>query len=764
MLRTIATIAFLVVAGLGAPTRGQAPSLSSYFGFEGLEVIAIDPSAGPIEAADMNGDALIDLLVVNNFKSRIEIHYQRPGATPNDIDRVDRVNDLPEHWRFRRGTISVSHRITAVAPYDFDGDGLVDIVYAGVPATIAFMRQTEPGVFEMERRHRVRDLGAGRDGFVIADVMGDAGAELLALVGGAIHVWPLDEAAVGRPTELAAGESMVAIMVEDFDGDGRRDVAGVIPEDAAPVRLWLGRTEGGLGVIGPQLRFEMPALREGTSLRLPKDPAAYMAFIERASKRIVICGLASEPISRAGHEASMRVHGFTDAGNRKRSVSVGDVDGDGLLDLVATDTESSSVVVYRQVAGKGLQPGESYPSYSELDFVTVANIDDDRDAEIFVLSESEGVVGRSDTSSGSVPFPRSMSVSGGMTPVTLNLVRLEDGPRAAIIAKKGRSYVIELIDMGGSRTTIELGSMSRTPDTVLDLDADQDGRVDLLLLTRDKPMTMLRATDDGFETLESDDMGQFGLVKAATTDNTAPYDIDGDGRAELLIASNNFVRAVRYELAPSDGTSAGWQVVEQINAADGSADLVSLAILDDRIVAADKENNHLVLFERGADGAWSELDVVDVEGFKFETIHAGAFSGDAADNILAVGDEGFAVIRLAGDRHVLREIATWRTDEERRLHHELISGDVNGDGFTDLVALDAGEQMCDIFTFSEARRLLHATGFQVFESKIFSGGEAREFEPSMGMIVDLTGDGADDLVLLAHDRVLLYPQMTRSGG
>jgi hypothetical protein len=27
-------------------------------------------------------------------------------------------------------------------------------------------------------------------------------------------------------------------------------------------------------------------------------------------------------------------------------------------------------------------------------------------------------------------------------------------------------------------------------------------------------------------------------------------------------------------------------------------------------------------------------------------------------------------------------------------------------------------------------------------------------------VADVTGDGADDLVLLAHDRVLIYPQMT----
>jgi hypothetical protein len=46
--------------------------------------------------------------------------------------------------------------------------------------------------------------------------------------------------------------------------------------------------------------------------------------------------------------------------------------------------------------------------------------------------------------------------------------------------------------------------------------------------------------------------------------------------------------------------------------------------------------------------------------------------------------------------------------------------------------------------------------------RLFQGGEPREFQPSMAIVADLTGDGADDVVLLCHDRVLLYPQTRKS--
>ena len=118
---------------------------------------------------------------------------------------------------------------------------------------------------------------------------------------------------------------------------------------------------------------------------------------------------------------------------------------------------------------------------------------------------------------------------------------------------------------------------------------------------------------------------------------------------------------------------------------------------------------------------------------------------------------------MGGERISLKQFAAWRTDQDRRVQHELIAGDVNSDGFIDLVSLDAGEQMCEIFTFTQAKRLLYATGFKVYESKLFTSGEPREYQPSEVYIADVTNDGANDLILLSQDRVLIYPQMKSPG-
>ena len=130
--------------------------------------------------------------------------------------------------------------------------------------------------------------------------------------------------------------------------------------------------------------------------------------------------------------------------------------------------------------------------------------------------------------------------------------------------------------------------------------------------------------------------------------------------------------------------------------------------------------------------------------------------------MLLVGNDGFGVLRFSGTREKLDELSSWRTDDLGRVPHELGVGDLNQDGMTDLVVLDAGKQMLDVLGISQSHTLIPALSFRVFESRLFSGGEPREFEPSQAIIEDVSADGSNDLILMCHDRILLYPQMTKA--
>ena len=765
-----------------ALTAAQTADLSANFGFDPLEIQKIDFKAGPLIATDLDGDGRKDLVVINNRKSRIELYYQRADATPGE-EKAPTVgsNELPELWRFRRETISVPHEVLGVLANDFDHDGKMDLIYAGQPGTIAFVQQKKPGVFEIVRKTPVKNLVGNRDNLLLSNVVGDSKPELITNTGGKISVWPLDNDQLGTPVELSAGEgTIVAVQAEDFDGNGTTDLAGIVPDDASPIRIWLTSQEGDNLVFGPQNRFEMPQLREVDVVRLPGEKQALLAMIEKPSKRLVFSKLVKSTIERASdREASIQTVTFNDPQNKKRSFAVADIDGDGRLDLLATNTGENAVMLYRQKLGKGFETPEKFPALSDLDSIAAQGAKGDQRAQVFLLSEKEGVVGRSDAGSNGITFPKAIPLPAGNTPVTMNLLDFNGVSTLAVVTKDGRNYQLLLIPAMGEQSmdiknhrSVSLGTLSRGPETILSLDADHDGRSDLLVFTPDKPMIMVRdgMDKDGkpeLKVLESKDMGQFGLVQAANGRNTSTCDLLGDGKSELLVADRNYVRALSYNAAPAAGTSPGWQVVTQINADASDAKLTSIAMMGDKIVAGDKENGRLVVFSRTPDkdgkNQWKQSEALEVPGFKFNQIFAGRLGGDDNDVILVIGDSSFAVVRLKGERWRLDEVATWKSDEPRRVEHEFVIGDLNGDGFVDVTALDAADQMAEILTFSQSGALRYGTAFEVFETKMFAGGEPKEFEPNMGLVTDITGDGKGDLVLMAHDRVLIYPQQTKPG-
>jgi hypothetical protein len=781
------------VLPVGAQPAGGGGDLARHFGFDAMRIVVVDEGCGPVVAADFNGDGRPDLAVANNRKSRIEVHLLRAAErTEAERERAAKANELPPSPWYDRVDVSVPHRVTALRAYDADRDGKIDLVYAGSnPSELVVLRQEAPSRFAVLSKREVKGLSARQRGLVIADVLGDASPEVLALADDRIEAYALSAGGViGEPARVGTAAAYAALFVEDFDGDGLNDLLAVVPEDAMPVRLWLQRQDPRAGtksgLLASEQRFEMPALREVEPVRFPGRAPASIGVIERASRRIVFYDLVTRPIETGPTSSSSRqvrasVWAFTDGTSKDRSVAVTDLDGDGRLDLLATDSKSNTVALYRQAAQVGLGGAEQFSAFKKPKSIAVGRWDapggpaDSADRpEVFVLSEEEKAVGvsRYDAKTGRLQFPVPIALkTAGASPVAMEYVTLDGVGMLAVIVKDRRDHTLELHRPGGDAVTLELKGVSRPPQSMLAADASQDGRTDLLLFTPGEPMVMVRSASapaggaaggagagSGYEVLTDKQMPQFGLVQAATSGNTALLDVDGDGKPELLIADDNYVRACRYD------PTAGWRVVDQFTLPEPGTKFTGLATLAmdgaETVVVADKGNGRLLLLGRES-GSWKVRAQHRLLGFPLGTIFAGSFGGDGQPSVLCIADEGFALVRLAGQRLELESFAAYRSESDDRSEHELEVGDLNSDGYVDVVALDAGERMCELFTFSAARRLHPAMEFEVFQSRLFSRGQARESEPRAALVADLTGDGRDDLLLVAHDRLIIYPQATR---
>ena len=85
--------------------RGETATNS--FGFTGPEIFPIDDGINLLHAADLNGDGLNDLIVVNNLRSKINLLYNQTGKTNLAAKpaRKLEINELPPDARFRIDSI-----------------------------------------------------------------------------------------------------------------------------------------------------------------------------------------------------------------------------------------------------------------------------------------------------------------------------------------------------------------------------------------------------------------------------------------------------------------------------------------------------------------------------------------------------------------------------------------------------------------------------------------------------------------------------------
>ncbi|MEL7473717.1 MAG: VCBS repeat-containing protein [Planctomycetota bacterium] len=770
----VANVLVASVLGPIAPiaTAQTDESLASYFGFDEQRIIVVDDGAGPVTHGDFNSDGRPDIAIANNRKSRIEIHTLRERPrTDAELERDVRVNEIRPSRYFDRVDVSVRHRVDALLAMDLDGDERLDLVYGSRGSgVLVSLRQPEPGRFQVAATKRLPELQATPAAMEV--VRDEHGRPAIAcIVEQRLTLIPIGAAGqLGPAQPIAPAAPVRAVFVEDYDGDGLHDVLTAVPTDDAPLRVWLqrpgvDRSRPMSAAFPAELRFEMPNLIEVEPVRVDGRDAASIAVIEQGSRRVILYDLVTTRDPSPDVETQAEVAPFPDGSG---VLLASDLDLDGFDDLLMTRPNANALVVAFG-ASDGAGPGVEFPTFKGPQSIAAGRwptSDREDTMGVFVLSEAENAVGVSRVApGGGLTFPAPIALrTGGGTPESLSHIELgTSGPAVAVMVRKRRDLFLEVHFPSSTQRepiALELERVSKTPEAVRALDVDRDGHHDLLLLTPGEPLIMVMGgAAGGFDrVVQSDDMPQFGLVSSAGPTNTIVHDADNDGYAELLFATDNFLRSVAYD-APSESAPGGWRVVDQDNDPDPSTRFVGLTRLGDQeFLAADAARGRLVTFERAGDD-WRRDDAeLRVRGVELGRIIEGPFGQGGARAVLAVGSDGYAVVPRRGARRTLREVAIYRSDEENRLEHEIEVGDVNSDGYPDLVILDAGEQMCQVLTLSASRRLFEATEFKVFESRLFQGGDQREFEPSGAIVADFTDDGHDDILVLVHDRVIIYPQ------
>jgi len=765
-------VAVLQLFSLACP--GSTTNLNR-FGFTGPEIFPIDNQLSQLRVADLDGDGRNDLIIVNNARSKINLLYNQTGKT-NLAQQVKpsvkrEVNELPPDARFRIESIASEKRISCLVVADLNGDGRPDLAYYGEPKELIVLYNQGTNGWSAPKRWPIEDGQLSPNALCTGDLNGDGRRDLVLLAENYVYLFAQQaDHTLGEPEKIPLSSPVKSIQVVDINADGRNDLLLVNWEDRNPYRFRLQKPDGRLG---PEFYFSSAPIRSYWADNLEPGGKTQIISIALNSGRASVSEFVSkpaEPLSGCFRQGQFQILPLTKTDKARRGLLWADVNRDGLADLLVAEPDSGQISLYLQQPDGNLASPKTFSTLSGISSLAVGDWNGDGAPEVFMLSageRSEWQVGMTHLDEkGRLPFPTLIPLEG--KPLVFALGQLQRGakPTLAVIVEQDGKRSLVLRSADGKVTTQKLSeSFQSNPTTLAFHDVDQDGLADLVVLTPYEKVKVLRQVPDkNFEEIDVAPPG--GALEQPWL---CSADIDGDGKAELLLTQKNFVRAVVLKRegsagGPSSQTNWIFSVKEQINGAASNSRLVGAAAVPNgtngvtSLFLLDAERKALTLCERDSAGVWQVVRNIALPVSDFSSLQPLAIGGSNPNAVALLGLNAVAWQPLDGQAWELNELDGYETPIKDGHLNDVVSGDLDNDGRKDLVFLETAKNYLDLVIFDTNHKLVPANRWQVFEERTFRNRRSDLPEPREALVADITGHGKNDLVVLVHDRILLYPQ------
>lgn len=736
-------------------------------GFTGREVFPIDNAIAQLKAVDLNADGKMDLVVVNNARSKINLLINRTGET-NAASKglVKReLNELPPDARFRIESIASEKRISSLAIADLNSDGHPDLAYYGEPKELLIQYHDGTNAWTAPKRFAIDDGTLDPYALVTGDLNGDKRTDLLLAGEGHIYYFAqTEEKTLAEPEKIPYTGAVRSLQVLDIQGDNRDDLLLVNWDNANPFRF---RLQTGAGRLGPEVHFTLPPIRSYWADDLDGDHKTEIVTIAQKSGRAQISNFVlkdAETLAGDWKQGQFQVTPLQKTSKTRRGLLWADLNKDKRSDLLVAEPDSGQLTMFLQREDGTFDPSRSFPTLTGIIELSAGDWDGDGGTEIFMLSSDERQIGQTKLDEkGGIAFPKIQSFPG--RPLAMGVGKLKAGEADALAVildseVAGDRRTLQVRDAKGLARAQKLSeNFKASPLSVSFHDADQDGLMDLVVLIAYEKIKVLRQVDNkDFEEIDVAPPGgssdQPWLARA---------DVDGDGNEELLLAQKNFLRAVTLEKDANGAWS--FRVREQINGSASNSRIVAGAALregKEKIPAMflfDAEKKVLTLTQRDQAGVWKVVRNLPLPVTDFNAAQAVSFgNAGEADTVSLMGVNTVAWLPLRGKQWELAELDGYETPIKDGFLHDVLSGDLNGDQRRELIFLETAKSYIDIVSFEEPHKLVPADRWQVFEERTFRSRRNDMAEPREAIVADVTGDKKNDLIVVVHDRVIVYPQ------
>ena len=800
----------LLAAGPALSRAEELPSPAPQF--SGPEVAKIDWNTRGLVAHDLDGDGRADLALINNDRAAIELLYQQDPAAPAPKKRASassssRWEPVLEDARFRRDTLIVGQNLFDLVVADFDGDGRADLAATGEPLPLTVRFSRADGTWE-EKSHAtapspVKFLGC----LATADLDGDGRSDLVMLGQREIAVF-LQKPGLGLVLDEKiplADDNAYGLLLHDLDGDRRPDLLHLVSGQREALRV---RYQVAPGRFGPELAFGLKTPRSplipvlGGTESAGGEKARRSATGKPGAKPAAKAG-AAKPLSGPLFASALGGSGQVDftrlipapgddpwrglaprsfaplAGARSSALyASGDLDGDGASDLVVAFGETAQLFVYLRQPNGGFTVPRRVSSLTDARALAALSWVAGQPAEMLVLSGKENALAAITLKADGAATPaRSLPIPGRLVTFAAGELSSEKSPGtpaarpglAVVTEEEGkRQLTLWTRDPAGALlrgASVVLAGLRSDPRAIFLHDIDQDGRTDVLVAVPSAGVrAYLQKADGSLADAADNPLYRPGLLARAEAAG-APFaadDVDGDGRAELLVSAENFIRALRLA---ADGELV---TVAQFDAREPGAEISTGFVLPPaagtkdeplRVILHDRKTSQLHLLSRAPGEAVSEtLDLRSVARLDV-TGALRLFGPKGRRELVLLGKDRFWWMPEGAADFALKGEGTYASDLPDVRHAYVTGADFDRDGRTDLIAADIGSNTVELLSRDAEGEWTSRLHFKVFETDPhYEGNRGGGQEPREALAADVTGDGKPDLVLLVHDRVLVYPQ------